>query len=246
MIITLHVRHSLLQQRFFECKFESEAPLSAAKESIYRMTGTMPQHQALKLILSGSNEVQLGSDSSCLSDYGAQSGMELFVEDLNPLSVAKDVGLNDLSTIEKYVMSDDVYDKLEGTVRHFLREKFKNDPEYRRQVLQARRQRQQEILHELDLSTQISIGSRCRLLLPGNRRGTILFNGSVPSLGPGPILGIQLDEPTGDTDGSHGGIRYFTAEKNYGLFLRPSKVEVGDFPEQALSDLDDDDSVSDL
>lgn len=34
-------------------------------------------------------------------------------------------------------MTDAEYDKLQNSVRAFKREKFQNDPEYRRQVLEA-------------------------------------------------------------------------------------------------------------
>lgn len=65
--------------------------------------------------------------------------MDLHCIDRNPMTV-----LNFLNEdVEKvYVrMSDADYDKLEGTVRAFKRDKFKNDPEYRKHVLEARKKR---------------------------------------------------------------------------------------------------------
>lgn len=101
--------------------------------------------------------------------------------------------------------------------------------------------------------------SRRAIILPSSpphlRRGTVQYIGPVPEIafkplgnkrpdedytGPVPLwVGIQLDEPTGKNDGSVNGKRYFDCPPNYGVFVKPERVEVGDFP--PLEDLNDED-----
>lgn len=233
MIVTLHVQHLLLKQRFFECRFDDTARIAAIKSKVYQMTGTLPQDMTVQLRKSESVTVPITNDESCLRDYGAQNGMDLLIDDTNPFSIARDAGLTDLTKIDKYVMPDSEYGKRDGTVRDYLRKKFENDPEYRESVLAYRRKRNEENLIELKKADEMSVGMRCKI--SGERKGTIAYIGPVPSLASGPFIGIELDEPFGNTDGKHGDASYFTCTKNYGIFVKPSTVLVGDFPEEEIN-----------
>lgn len=69
-------------------------------------------------------------------------------------------------------------------------------------------------------------------MLPANdgRRGTVAYVGDVEGIpGVGAWVGVALDEPTGRNDGSVGGKRYFECKGNCGVFVRPERVEVGEF-----------------
>jgi len=43
-------------------------------------------------------------------------------------------------------------------------------------------------------------------------------------------IGIDNDEPVGKNDGSISGQRYFDCKPHHGSFVRPDRVEIGDYP----------------
>ena len=98
----------------------------------------------------------------------------------------------------------------------------------------------------------ITLNARCRLLPSTDaRRGTVRYIGPVPEIPSGisgtggPWVGIELDEPTGKNDGSIGRVkqdsdgtdekasqsnsRYFQCRPKYGVFVRPNRLDIGDF-----------------
>ena len=87
----------------------------------------------------------------------------------------------------------------------------------------------------------IEVGKRCRVGGEDEKRGEIMYVGDVEEIpgGAGKWVGVKLDEPVGRNDGSLGGKRYWGEEggAKHGVFVRPERVEAGDFP--VLDDFDD-------
>ncbi|KAG9244589.1 CAP Gly-rich domain-containing protein [Calycina marina] len=82
----------------------------------------------------------------------------------------------------------------------------------------------------------IAVGNRCRVGGEDARRGEVMYVGLVAEIpgGAGKWIGVRLDEPVGRNDGSLGATRYWGGDgagtAKYGVFVRPERVEVGDWP----------------
>lgn len=93
-----------------------------------------------------------------------------------------------------------------------------------------------EALRQEVVQRGIEVGKRCRVGGDDARRGTVKHVGDVreiPGAGSaGPWVGVHLDEPLGKNDGSISGTRYWgePSEMKHGVFVRPERVDVGDFP----------------
>jgi tubulin-folding cofactor B len=88
----------------------------------------------------------------------------------------------------------------------------------------------------------IEVGQRCRVGADDDRRGKVMYVGEVDEIpgGAGQWVGVMLDEPVGKNDGSLNGKRYWgptPGNAKYGVFVRPERVEVGNWPE--IDDLGD-------
>lgn len=65
------------------------------------------------------------------------------------------------------------------------------------------------------------------------RRGMVRYVGQIDEIEKpeGALwVGVELDEPAGKNDGSVKGGRYFACEAKFGVFVRPERVKIGDFP----------------
>eukprot|EP00298_Acanthocystis_sp_HF-20_P002963 c13344_g1_i2.p1 GENE.c13344_g1_i2~~c13344_g1_i2.p1 ORF type:complete len:231 (-),score=101.31 c13344_g1_i2:29-721(-) len=216
--------------------FKLEATIFEIKEIVHMRVGTAPEY--MKLILQDRNGVQkakLLEDSLKLGFFSPENGWVLFVEDHDPMkTVSKLQDIRNLKEEDRFKYTDEQYDKREGTLRQYLKE----HPEI---AATLRKERDPE--DGKDLIDTMKIGDRCQVRLEagGLERGQIKYLGKLHERN-GYFVGVQFDLPVGKNDGSVRGQRYFECTANYGLFVFPNQVEVGDFPEEDLFGSDEEDA----
>jgi tubulin-folding cofactor B len=139
----------------------------------------------------------------------------------------------DVSAVEKYEMPPAEYESLPNSVLAWKKNQKlgRFDPN----AGTVEEQKIAAIAREV-AERNIVIGARCKL--GDDRRGEVKYVGEIKEIpGLGAWVGIALDEPTGKNDGSVKGAKYFECKAAHGVFVRPERVEVGDFP--VLDDLGD-------
>ncbi|CAE8738904.1 unnamed protein product, partial [Polarella glacialis] len=72
----------------------------------------------------GSDIIFLYDERKTLGDYGTKNGHEIHIKDINPHSISAHGGLEDVSQVEKYVMAEEDYDKLDNSVRALKKKAF--------------------------------------------------------------------------------------------------------------------------
>lgn len=253
--IRLNVTHSNLEQRWHDLSFWLDTPLLEVKAKLYRHGGTGTGAQDLYL-RRGPDTIFMWDDSKSLRYYGADNGMEIHIKDTDPNSMSANGGLEDVSLVEKYMMKDEEYDKLKNSVRAYkkamtqepadskVRQEYnekmrKMNPNWKGDQVQENPERPPTPINARETYT---LGSRCEVN-PGGRRGEVAYFGNIKGV-EGTYIGVKLDEPMGQNDGTKNGERYFEAPEKYGCFSRCENVVVGDFPERdPFADLDDEDEI---
>lgn len=217
-------------QYIMELRLDLHTKIGEVKRKLHAHNGTSMEHMELHLKNGGATVAVMLDDERPLGYYGVTNGMEIHVVDRDPFSLSRDGGLDDVSRIEKYRMSEDDYDKRENTLRAYKRKMLAQDPNFKF-VPGNRRPAPVDpaVYNDAACVADMAVGNRCSVA-PGDRRGEVAYLGLVEGLAEGYWVGVRLDEPLGKGDGSKNGKRYFDAPAGYGSFVRPDLVTVGDFP----------------
>ena len=228
--ILVRVTHSLLRQEIPELRLMLSSSIAEVKRKLYTHCGSSVASMTVELYDGGAGGARLAvlsDDSRPLGYYGAATGMRLHVIDGDPASLARDGGLDDVSRVEKYRMSDADYEAREGTLRAYKKAQLALDPNFRFGSPPPP-------VHEDYLDPACVAGAqpgqRCEVA-PGSRRGTVRWVGdAVSGLAAGFWVGVELDEPRGMGTGARGGVEYFPCADKHGAFVRPDRVSIGYFP----------------
>ena len=241
--VQVSVTHSNLRQRVMELRLDLHTTIAGIKDTLFTYNGTPAEHQELVLYDGDRLVARMNDDSRMLGYYGCKNGSRIHVIDNDPWSLSRNGGLDDVSQVKKYRMTDEDYDKRENTLRAWKRRLLDADPAKYFELFPHEAPQEGEANFLEEASTEgITVGARCEVL-PGGKRGTVKWVGQAAALPAGYWVGVQLDEPLGKNDGSVKGKKLFDAPAGYGLVVRPNKVNVGDFPEEEMlwsSDEEDD------
>jgi tubulin-folding cofactor B len=167
-------------------------------------------------------------DTTTLTQFALQSHGTIYVADTRP--VASRPNYVDTSQVEKFNMDDEAYSARSSTVMAWKKEQKlgRFDPE-REIKIKAQLDEAASAMAAIVQQRGIAVGQRCRVG-DTDRFGDVRYVGLIPQLpGAGVWVGVAYDEPVGKNDGSAGGHRYFTAQPKYGGFVRPDRVQIGDF-----------------
>ncbi|KAF8887339.1 tubulin-folding cofactor B [Infundibulicybe gibba] len=215
---------------YSERRLDLHITVGQLKVKLEPITGIPVGNQAISLFNS-ENDTQviarLEDETKPLGFYGLRDWQVLKVDDTNP-SVSFTGQLTDVTQVDKFELSESAYAERSDSVLAYKQ---------RHQVGRfAPKQKQDEA--PTPSTVDIPLGARCEVesFEAGlSKRGTVRFVGEA-KFNKGIWVGIEYDEPMGKNDGSVQGERYFSCKQNYGVFVRPEKVKVGDFPVEDLLD----------
>lgn len=216
-----------------ERRFDLHVTIEQLKNKFELFTGIPVQNQQIQLFNSEKDEepiASLADDKRSLGFYGVRDWQVLRVIDTNP-ATSFTGQLGDTSQVDKFELSEEAYAQRQDTVlaykqRHKIGRFADQDAQSAKPVPQV----------------NIAVGSRCQVETSEedfHKRGTVRFVGPTKfGSSDGIWVGVEYDEPIGKNDGSVQGERYFTCKPNFGVFVRPERVQVGDFPVEEI-DFDD-------
>ncbi|XP_077578221.1 tubulin-folding cofactor B [Stigmatopora nigra] len=216
----------------FEVKRRFDRGISIAdlKGKLEMVVGAPSSSMDLELYSTSDKLLQkMEDDNALLGSYPVDDDCRIHVIDRSGGELGE---FSDVSKVEKYVMADEDYEKKADSARSFMKKqafgRFNDEEMAKKKAETLAREEEHRVAAEA-----ISVGSRCQVRVPGQpiKVGTVMFVGTT-EFKPGHWVGVKYDEPLGKNDGSCEGKRYFECEKNYGAFVRPLSVTVGDFPEE--------------
>ncbi|KAJ7089808.1 tubulin-folding cofactor B [Mycena belliarum] len=216
-----------------ERRIDPHITVEQLKNKLELITGVPVANQAISIQTSVDDPTfvaALSDDSKPLGFYGLRDWHVLKVDDTNP-STSFTGQLTDVTQVDKFELTDSAYAERTDTVLA-----------YKQRNKVGRFAPKDESAAKPAPEVKIDLGSRCEVESTEaglSKRGTVHFVGPTTfGNGEGIWVGVEYDEPMGKNDGSVKGERYFSCRPNYGAFVRPEKVKVGDYPVEEI-DLDE-------
>ncbi|XP_008307346.1 tubulin-folding cofactor B [Cynoglossus semilaevis] len=181
------------------------------------------------LSVSGDFLQKMDNNDALLGSYPVDNNCTIHVIDQSGGQMGE---FGDVSKVEKFELSSDDYEKKTDSARAFMKKRglgrYNEEEMAKKKAEQAAREEENKAAADA-----ITVGDRCQVQVPGQptKVGSVMYVGTT-DFKPGLWVGIKYDEPLGKNDGSVNGKRYFECGNQYGAFVKPSHVIVGDFPEE--------------
>ncbi|XP_051935263.1 tubulin-folding cofactor B [Hippocampus zosterae] len=211
-------------------RFDRGLSIAELKGKLEMVVGAPASSMDLELFSTTDELLQkLDDDNALLGSYPVDDDCRIHVIDRSGGQLGE---FTDVTKVEKFVLSDDAYQKRSDSARSFMKKqslgRYNEEEMAKKKAESIAREQEQQAAAEA-----ISVGSRCQVQVPGQptKLGTVMYVGTT-DFKPGHWVGVKYDEPLGKNDGSCEGRRYFECEQNYGAFVKPLNVTVGDFPEE--------------
>ena len=234
-VVKVTLYHPATKAKVMEKRLVLSDTISRVKEILGTHFQTPPEEMTLKFIdATGNNGNTSGEpidDTKQLGYYRVADDWTIEVID-NRGDKAKYIGTGgdaELEKVEKFEISEDKYVKI-SNVRAF---KQQMEERRRQEAIENGETLPEQLTDESfqEEASKMKVGDRCSVY-PGDRLGTVRFVGRLAALKPGFWIGVEFDEPVGKNDGKVKGQQVFECSPNYGGFIRPNDVTVGDFPKE--------------
>eukprot|EP00164_Ancoracysta_twista_P000846 GFYU01001116.1.p1 GENE.GFYU01001116.1~~GFYU01001116.1.p1 ORF type:complete len:299 (+),score=94.15 GFYU01001116.1:109-897(+) len=238
--VAITVSHNLLERKVIELRVDLHMTVGDLKYKLHKQCGSLTSFMHLVLRAGGMDIGVMDDESKKLGFYGLQTGHEIHIIDNDPHSLALGGGLEDVSLVEKFELTEEQYDQRENTLRAYKKKMLKEDPNF---VFFPKKKDENAPPPGEESVAGMKVGDRCECH-PGDRRGTVMYVGEVEGIAPGHWVGVKFDEPLGKNDGSVKGVKYFECPPSYGGFVRGENCVVGDYPEKDMfAELGSDDEM---
>ncbi|SOV14006.1 tubulin-specific chaperone, putative [Plasmodium sp. gorilla clade G2] len=251
--------HNMFKNKTWkEIKLNKFDSIKNIKKKIYTHTGT--SYDNMNLYAYDENDIDntqvfLSNDEYCLNDYNVKDNYIIYIQENNKTYNSDDIiyNLDDEQKLQKlahlkYTMNDDEYDKRPDNIRNFLkklREKNKTQTNLYNQQEEGNNKindndpiNSSNIINNSYDQELYQIGKRCRIKL-GDRRGILKFVGNIKNNND-IYVGVDLDEPLGNSDGMYKKTKLFECKGDkYGYIGNINSIEVGDFPPFDIMDMEE-------
>ena len=145
----------------------------------------------------GSLVAHMDDDTKMLGYYSPEDGWTIHIVDTDVNSASAGGWLEDVSKVKKYTMSDEDYEKREGSYRAWKQAQIAKDPTWCLEKHMAEKRGEvwvpktviEDDEHMADEAKAIEVGARCEVN-PGGKRGEVKYVGKVEGLPKGWWIGV--------------------------------------------------------